>query len=262
MAGSYLLSDADRALWNYRVGRAVGSAFDEVRAKLRARVTKSGGVYEELWDQGWWVQAVDAEVQPVLRRMYREIARDAAIALGLVWLLRSNVVESAAEELLVARMGVIYGVGATVDGRVAVASIEASGEAPGWLLERLGLFDGGVSGPLSEGVARVMIVTETNSGLNAAAGSAFDLVGELDELDGVEIPDELIAAGVEGSKVWICQLVDSRESHVAANGQVVGPGDLFMIGGFAAEYPGDIALPAAESVNCQCVVEYTIGSGS
>jgi hypothetical protein len=212
-------------------------------------------MYEDLWDQGWWVEAVDSEVKPVLDRMYREIARDAAIALGLVWLLRSNVVESAAEEMLAARMVVIYKVGATVDGRVAVASTEASGQAPGWLLDRLGLFDGGVSGPLSQGVARVMTVTETNSGLNAAAGSAFDLLAELDDVD---IPDELIAVGVEGSKVWICQLVDSRESHAAANGQVVGPGELFVVGGFFAEYPGDIALPAAESVNCQCVVEYTV----
>jgi len=250
IGGVFVLSQNEKDLWRYRVGRAVGSAFTTVRERLRLSVVKSGGNYENLWNQQWWIEAVDKDVRPVLKDMYDNIARDAAIALGLLWLLRSGEIERVSAERLTTRMTLVYGIGETVDGRVAAASAEATGQAPGWLVDRLGLFDPATSGPLSDGVARVITDTETNNGQNAAASIGFDLIDGGDTGLGLE---NLIA-----TKTWICQFINSRDTHMAAHGQQVSLGEFFTIGGFPAEYPGDMNLPPSETVNCQCDLSYEI----
>lgn len=248
IGGFFVLSQIEKDLWTYRVGRAVGSAFADVRNRLRQSVVDSGGNYENLWNQQWWIEAVDRDVRPVLKQMYNNIARDAAIALGLWWLLRSGEVESASAARLEARMTLVYGIGDTVDGRVAVASSEATGQAPGWLIDRLGLFDPSASGPLSDGVVDVVTATETNNGQNAAASTSFDLLGA----DGIGL------SGLVTVKTWICQFINSRDTHMEAHGQQVAAGEFFTIGGFPAEYPGDMNLPASETVNCQCDLSYEV----
>ena len=248
IGGFFVLSQEDKDLWKYRVGRAVGSAFADVRNRLRQSVIQSGGDYENLWNQQWWIEAVDRDVRPVLKEMYSNIARDAAIALGLFWLIRSGEVESASAARLEARMILVYGIGDTVEGRVAVASSEATGEAPGWLVDRLGLFDPSTSGPLSDGVVDVVTVTETNNGQNAASSTPFDLLNQ----------DMIGLGGLVTVKTWICQFVNSRDTHMEAHGQQVAAGEFFTIGGFPAEYPGDMSLPASETVNCQCDLSYEV----
>jgi hypothetical protein len=248
IGGFFVLSQEDKDLWKYRVGRAVGSAFADVRNRLRQSVIQSGGDYENLWNQQWWIEAVDRDVRPVLKEMYSNIARDAAIALGLFWLIRSGEVESASAARLEARMVLVYGIGDTVEGRVAVASSEATGEAPGWLVDRLGLFDPSTSGPLSDGVVDVVTVTETNNGQNAASSTPFDLLNQ----------DMIGLGGLVTVKTWICQFVNSRDTHMEAHGQQVAAGEFFTIGGFPAEYPGDMSLPASETVNCQCDLSYEV----
>ena len=248
IGGFFVLSQEDKDLWKYRVGRAVGSAFADVRNRLRKSVIQSGGTYENLWNQQWWIEAVDRDVRPVLKEMYSNIARDAAIALGLFWLIRSGEVESASAARLEARMVLVYGIGDTVEGRVAVASSEATGEAPGWLVDRLGLFDPSTSGPLSDGVVDVVTVTETNNGQNAASSTPFDLLNQ----------DMIGLGGLVTVKTWICQFINSRDTHMEAHGQQVAAGEFFTIGGFPAEYPGDMSLPASETVNCQCDLSYEV----
>ena len=248
IGGFFVLSQEDKDLWKYRVGRAVGSAFADVRNRLRQSVIQSGGDYENLWNQQWWIEAVDRDVRPVLKEMYSNIARDAAIALGLFWLIRSGEVESASAARLEARMILVYGIGDTVEGRVAVASSEATGEAPGWLVDRLGLFDPSTSGPLSDGVVDVVTVTETNNGQNAASSTPFDLLNQ----------DMIGLGGLVTVKTWICQFINSRDTHMEAHGQQVAAGEFFTIGGFPAEYPGDMSLPASETVNCQCDLSYEV----
>jgi SPP1 gp7 family putative phage head morphogenesis protein len=49
-----------------------------------------------------------------------------------------------------------------------------------------------------------------------------------------------------------------RESHHAANGQVVAIDGMFRVGAYMAFAPGDETLPASESVNCRCDV---VGAG-
>jgi len=271
IGGKYAISQTERDLWNYKVGRAVAAAFKTVRTRLKASVTQSGGNYENLWNQQWWKEAVDAEVRPVLKQMYEKTAKDAALALGLAWLVTSGEVNRVANERLATRMTVVYGIGDTIDGRVAVASSEATGETPGWLMDRLGLFDPAGSGPLSDGVVDVVSRTETNNGQNTAAAVAFFLllllltkgstVGTGDGLGdggGDGTGDGVDMAGLVATKRWVCQFINSRDTHIQAHNQEVAIYEFFTIGGFPAEYPGDMSLPPEETVNCRCELEYDV----
>jgi uncharacterized protein with gpF-like domain len=61
------------------------------------------------------------------------------------------------------------------------------------------------------------------------------------------------------NKEW-STVIDGREraSHAAADGQVVGIQQTFMVGGSTAFFPGDSNLPIGERANCRCAV---VGAG-
>jgi hypothetical protein len=60
---------------------------------------------------------------------------------------------------------------------------------------------------------------------------------------------------VKLGREWLALLDnDTRPDHVDANGQVVGPGELFEVGGEEAPYPGHWSLSVEERVNCRCTI--------
>lgn len=50
----------------------------------------------------------------------------------------------------------------------------------------------------------------------------------------------------------------TRESHNAADGQVVGMDEAFDVGGSRLMYPGDPSGPADEVINCRCAIGYIV----
>lgn len=50
----------------------------------------------------------------------------------------------------------------------------------------------------------------------------------------------------------------TRTTHAAANGQVVGPNEPFIVGGHQLQYPGDPSAPASETVWCRCFEKQTV----
>ena len=63
--------------------------------------------------------------------------------------------------------------------------------------------------------------------------------------------------GDQWEKVWRTKHdKDVRESHAAADGQVVDGDGYFTVGGAKLFAPGDISAPAEEWVNCRCHPEY------
>ena len=52
----------------------------------------------------------------------------------------------------------------------------------------------------------------------------------------------------------------TRETHAAADGQVVGQGEAFNVGGALLMFPGDTSLgaPAGETINCRCYSDIRI----
>jgi len=94
--------------------------------------------------------------------------------------------------------------------------------------------------------------TETLKALNAGRQEALDQLIENPNND-VRAEDVVRAWDSTGD-------ARTRETHAAADGQVVPQGEAFTVGGYSMMYPGDTSLgaPAGETVNCRCVVDIRI----
>jgi GNAT superfamily N-acetyltransferase len=89
--------------------------------------------------------------------------------------------------------------------------------------------------------------TEATGALNAGAEAARG---------------ELAREGLVEGKEWMSVLdKDTRYDHDAANGQRVGAGKKFTIGGERCLYPGDTALSPAQRCNCRCTVVTVYAEG-
>lgn len=66
---------------------------------------------------------------------------------------------------------------------------------------------------------------------------------------------EAAAMGLTIVNEWSTRMVNSRDSHVALNGQKKPQGEAFRtIWGNELRYPGDPSAPAKEVINCHCVL--------
>ncbi len=68
--------------------------------------------------------------------------------------------------------------------------------------------------------------------------------------------DAVESSGLITVKEWQTQFNNSRDTHITADGQVVGQNDNFRVGGEFAQYPKAPNLSAKETVNCRCNVIY------
>ena len=64
--------------------------------------------------------------------------------------------------------------------------------------------------------------------------------------------------GIKPKKQWIAALMNTRDSHVTANGQKRDYDKPFNVGGHEMMNPGAYGAPAAETINCQCTVTYSV----
>lgn len=87
--------------------------------------------------------------------------------------------------------------------------------------------------------AVVIARTESMGALNGSRADAFQAFAE--------------EGGEDMERMWL-STVDSRTrpSHVLADGQRVGIGDPFVVGGFNLMFPGDPSGPAQEVIQCRC----------
>jgi len=81
--------------------------------------------------------------------------------------------------------------------------------------------------------------TESTSMANAGQAAVIDQIAQQDR---VRLGREWLAVGDS----------DTRADHLAANGQRVGHGEMFIVGGERAPYPGHFSLSAEQRTNCRC----------
>ena len=53
-------------------------------------------------------------------------------------------------------------------------------------------------------------------------------------------------------KTWHCSFRNSRETHMAADGQTVGIDEPYFVGGVYMMYPMEEGAPPEECINCNC----------
>jgi uncharacterized protein with gpF-like domain len=95
------------------------------------------------------------------------------------------------------------------------------------------LFEGRLQDWEAERVARTETISSSNAGSHTAYQDAGSVVGE-----------EWIAT-FDGRQ---------RDTHGDADGQIVAVENVFLVGGYEADHPGDQSLPAEERINCRCTV--------
>lgn len=95
------------------------------------------------------------------------------------------------------------------------------------------LFDGRLQDWQAERTARTATLSSSNAGSHSAYEDSRSVVAE-----------EWLSAGDDGR---------TRETHLAADSQIVAVENTFLVGGHEARYPGDPHLPLEEFVQCRCV---------
>jgi len=61
--------------------------------------------------------------------------------------------------------------------------------------------------------------------------------------------NEAQSMGIEMDKQWVARMINTRDLHIIANGEIVAAGEDFSIG---LAYPGDPKGDAANVINCHC----------
>lgn len=59
-------------------------------------------------------------------------------------------------------------------------------------------------------------------------------------------------------QVWVAIFQNTRDAHAEADGQIVGVGERFNVGGEFLEYPGDFSGSPGNVINCQCSISPTL----
>ena len=108
-----------------------------------------------------------------------------------------------------------------------------------------------------QSVAQVSAAIQKST--DAISSVRADMLARSD-LNGIANAGSLLAAQTSGaakSKSWLAVIDDrTRPDHVDADGQTVGLGDQFVVGGETCNAPGDPSLSWEQSANCRCTLVY------
>lgn len=222
-----------------RIGKVTGDLMrrqkQSILAQLRSRSVKrdEADFVDDPFDLPRWIRTFSTELRPVLRDIIGEAGDEALDDLGIGTafdVFDPNVIN--ALERQVQRFAREVNETTWTQLKESLGEGFEAGESVDKLADRVNDVMGDRIRSSAETIAR----TESN-----IAHSNADLLGWKQ-------------SGVVGGKRWLSALDDrTRESHVAAHGQIVGLDDDFTVGGNRMQAPG-IGGPASEVVNCRCTM--------
>lgn len=223
------------ARWELRLRRALRAAIKVQQHALEARL-RSRTASVPPWDDGEWNDDLD-EVGDVVRSILSEAAVVAVHKLG-----KDALVLSSVEDALRARIArfsdQVRGLSSHLVPRLEseLATGLAHGESVDALVARVQEVFVRV-----EHQQRTLVRTWVVGSSNQAA---------------FEAGDALVQAGEDAlDRVWLSAGNDgrTRPDHAEADGQRVGPGEPFIVGGEELMWPGDPDGSPEQVMNCRCV---------
>jgi SPP1 gp7 family putative phage head morphogenesis protein len=117
---------------------------------------------------------------------------------------------------------------------------------------------------LAEGIAAGESIPNLSKRLLEATDGVYDnmsqyradMIARTETMGSVNFGQQVVyeSEGVEEKEFIATQDEDTREDHLAANGQVVKINEAFDVGGEALMYPGDPSGSAGNVINCRCTI--------
>jgi hypothetical protein len=203
------------------------------RKKAAAAAATAAIVVPLVWSQQKWA----AYVKEYLAQVARDVATDAAL--------------DAADGVAGAAT---WGMATTVDASVQaiIDRALAAGQAIGDRLDQAGISS---SGDVAAGIQSSLDSAGTILGdVVGAMGQALGNTATTDIASYIASVDPTNAGGA--TKIWNTQEDDKvRPDHEDADGQEVGIGETFSVGGEDMTGPGDPTASDAQTINCRCWVE-------
>lgn len=244
-----MATDAQRDRWTEDVTKGALAAVEAVRLQMATAVEASSGGWNpaELFRPSWWEQSIDRFVVPKLERVGGSAIVAAGQDLGLGEVVAEDGWVEAMADTIAGQRGVLVDHAVFIAERVTVLAERANddGWSPSKVADALGVATEygalvAAAGPVSDGLAEGIGMTEAHTLIEYAPLVLW------------------IAAGLGGSKTWVCTFQQSRESHILAHEQTVPVAEPFVLGdSVIGQYPGDWALPGEERVHCRCLMALT-----
>lgn len=185
----------------------------------------------DVWVDAWWTAAVQKHLEGPLLDLIRNQVRFTLADLGQT--ITAEIANAYVTAVAAAHIRQIESwapdIGRTILGHIAEGT--SAGESIPKIAKRLEQTVGSIDR------ATLIARTETIAATNGANMAAY-------RVSGVPIRKEWLATGDERT----------RETHRDANTQTVDRDQAFIVGGYAADYPGDPNLPIRERANCRCAV--------
>jgi len=107
------------------------------------------------------------------------------------------------------------------------------------------------------GVAAIASNIRSNAAIMAGVRSAVIARTETHSASQWAQVEAIRDTGLRLRKEWVAAVDErTRVDHMDANGQIVGPDDVFDVGGESLAFPGDPAGSAENVINCRCVLNF------
>ncbi len=214
--------------------RQATATISRLTGKRGRQSTRDGADADAVFDRQHWI----TETEDVARDLYETVAGRAASLLSGRLGVSFDIDQPDAQAFVTARANQLAGqVTDTTYRQIQQAMLDGmqAGETIPQIGERIQVVFDRASSQRAETIARTEVISSYNG-----ATTMFGAVAG---------PD------VVAAQEWVATLDErTRVDHADADGQTVGVGDAFAIGGEALLYPGDPSGSPEEVVNCRCTV--------